>query len=47
MTGNRAQMAGKQGVPGPGDAQNPFTPLVLARTPPPLAMSSGADARAQ
>jgi hypothetical protein len=35
------------GTPGPSDAQNPFTLLVLTITPSPLAISSGRNARAQ
>jgi hypothetical protein len=35
------------GTPGPSDAQNPFTLLVLTSTPSPLAVGSGKNARAQ
>ena len=35
------------GMSGPSAAQKPFTLLVLTRTPSPLAMSSGRNARAQ
>ncbi len=34
-------------MPGPSQAQNPFTLLVLTRTPSPLAISSGRNARAK
>ena len=34
-------------MPGPSDAQKPFTLLVLTRTPSPLAISSGTNTRAQ
>jgi hypothetical protein len=35
------------GTPGPSDAHKPLTLLVLTRTPSPLAMRSGKNARAQ
>ncbi len=46
-TANLAVLYAVCGMPGPSDAQNPFTLLVLTRTPSPLAISSGRNARVQ
>ena len=47
FTANLAVLYAWFGMPGPSDAQKPLTLLVLTRTPSPLAMSSGKNARAQ